>query len=79
MKVYQSRSFAKKVKRISKNEKSALDNEIREIIYNPTISEKKKDALKEIFLRKFNFQITQQLLAYNFAPEDESELSCLFR
>jgi hypothetical protein len=30
MKVYQSSSFAKKVKKFNKKEKSALDNEIQE-------------------------------------------------
>ncbi|MEA3222814.1 MAG: type II toxin-antitoxin system RelE/ParE family toxin [Thermodesulfobacteriota bacterium] len=46
MKVYQSISFAKKVKKFNKKEKTALDNEIRKIIQDPSIGSEKKGDLK---------------------------------
>ncbi|MCP4294436.1 MAG: type II toxin-antitoxin system RelE/ParE family toxin [Proteobacteria bacterium] len=74
MKIYQSRSFEKKVKKLSKNDKSILDEEIKTIIENPSIGEEKKGDLKGLFVHKFNFKTTQQLLAYRFMDEDELEL-----
>lgn len=45
MKIYQSRSFEKKVKKMSKTEKDLLDQEIRKIAENPSIGEEKKGDL----------------------------------
>lgn len=39
MKIYQSRSFEKKTKRMHKREKEILDQEIRNIANNPSIGE----------------------------------------
>jgi len=45
MKIYQSRLFEKKVKKMSKAEKDALDREVRNIAENPNIGEEKKGDL----------------------------------
>jgi len=42
MKIYQSRSFEKKVKKFNEHEKHELDNEIKQIIQNPSIGSEKK-------------------------------------
>jgi len=42
MKIYQSRSFKKKVKKFSEKDKTVLDQEVKKIIKNPTIGEEKK-------------------------------------
>ncbi len=42
MKIYQSRSFEKKIKKISKKEKNILDQEIKKTIENPSLGEEKK-------------------------------------
>ncbi|NQU63861.1 MAG: type II toxin-antitoxin system RelE/ParE family toxin [SAR324 cluster bacterium] len=74
MKIYQSRSFEKKIKRFSKNEKSILDREVKKIIKNPAIGEEKKGDLKGVFVHKFKLQTTQQLLAYRFIDAETLEL-----
>jgi len=70
MKIYQSRSFEKKVKKMSKSEKDVLDREIRKIAENPGVGEEKKGDLKGVFVYKFNFKATQYLLAYRKAGSD---------
>lgn len=70
MKIYQSRSFEKKVKRMSKPEKDALDREIRKIAENNAVGEEKKGDLKGVFVHKFKFKITQYLLAYRKVGSD---------
>ncbi|MBI5559302.1 MAG: type II toxin-antitoxin system RelE/ParE family toxin [Deltaproteobacteria bacterium] len=74
MKVYQSRSFERKVKKFNKQEKNELDNEIKQIIQNPSLGTGKKGDLKEIFVHKFNLQNQLYLLAYRFASEENLEL-----
>lgn len=64
MKIYQSLSFEKKVKKLTPAEKKELDNAIREIIQDPTIGQEKKGDLKGIFVHQFQIKTTQYLLAY---------------
>lgn len=64
MKIYQSRSFEKKVKKMSKTEKDTLDREIRRIAEDPGIGEEKKGDLRGVFVHKFKFKTTQYLLGY---------------
>ena len=68
MKVYQSRSFEKKVKKMSKPEKDLLDREIKRIVEDPSIGEEKKGDLRGVFVHKL--KTTQYLLAYRRFGED---------
>ena len=70
MRIYQSRSFEKKVKKISKTEKDSLDQEIRKIAEDPNIGEEKKGDLREIFVHKFKIKTAQYLLAYRKIGRD---------
>jgi mRNA-degrading endonuclease RelE of RelBE toxin-antitoxin system len=70
MKIYQSRSFGKKTKKISRAEKALLDEEIRRIAEDPSIGVEKKGDLRGIFLHKFKIQTTEYLLAYRILGED---------
>jgi mRNA-degrading endonuclease RelE of RelBE toxin-antitoxin system len=70
MKIYQSRSFEKKTKRMHKREKDVLDQEIRNIADNPSIGEEKKGDLKGIFVHKFKIKTAEYLLAYRMVGED---------
>jgi mRNA-degrading endonuclease RelE of RelBE toxin-antitoxin system len=70
MKIYQSGSFEKKVKKMSKSEKDVLDQEIRKIAENPAIGEEKKGDLRGVFVHKFKLKTTQYLLAYRKAGGD---------
>ena len=70
MKIYQSRSFEKKVKKMSKPEKDTLDREIRKIAEDPAVGEEKKGDLRGVFVHKFKFKTTQYLLAYRKIGDD---------
>ena len=64
MKIYQSRSFEKKVKKFNKKEKTALDNEIKKIVQEPLVGAEKKGDLKGIFVHKFKIKNQLYLLSY---------------
>jgi mRNA interferase RelE/StbE len=64
MKIYQSRSFETKIKRMHQREKEKLDQEIRSIANNPSIGDEKKGDLKGIFVHKFKIKTVEYLLAY---------------
>ena len=70
MKIYQSRLFEKKVKKMSKDEKAALDREVRNIAENPNVGEEKKGDLKGVFVHKFKLKTNLYLLAYRKAGTD---------
>jgi mRNA-degrading endonuclease RelE of RelBE toxin-antitoxin system len=70
MKIIQSRSFERKVKKFTKSEKKKLDDHIRKIVDNPTIGTEKKGDLRGVYIHKFNIQTLQYLLAYRFVGED---------
>ena len=70
MKVLQSRSFKRKVKKFTKAEKKELDKYIRKIIDTPSIGSEKKGDLRGVYVHKFKIQTLQYLLAYRFVGED---------
>jgi mRNA-degrading endonuclease RelE of RelBE toxin-antitoxin system len=70
MKIYQSRSFEKRIKRMHIREKEILDQEIRNIAENPSIGEEKKGDLREILIHKFKIKTAEYLLAYRMVGED---------
>jgi mRNA-degrading endonuclease RelE of RelBE toxin-antitoxin system len=70
MKIYQSRSFEKKVKKMSKSEKDALDQEVKRIAEDPSAGEEKKGDLRGVFVHKFKLKTTQYLLAYRRVGDD---------
>jgi len=69
VKIYQSRSFEKKVKRYNKQEKTRLDNEIRKIIRNPSTGTQKKGELKGVFIHKFKIKAALYLLSYRMVTD----------
>jgi mRNA interferase RelE/StbE len=74
LKVIQSRSFSKCVKKFKKQEKQILDNQIRQIIENLDIGQEKRGVLKGIFVHKFKINTIQYLLAYRMKKKDLLEL-----
>jgi mRNA-degrading endonuclease RelE of RelBE toxin-antitoxin system len=69
MRVIQSPSFAKRIKKFKKSQKGQLDQQIRKIIDNPAIGEEKKGDLKGIFVQIFNIDILEYLPAYRFGKD----------
>ena len=74
MKIYQSRSFEKKVRKFNEKEKYELDNEIKQIIQNPLVGTEKKGDLRGVFVHKFSLQNRLSLLSYRFIKEESLEL-----
>lgn len=74
MRVVQSRSFKKRIKKFRKQEKQELDNQVRQIIENPEIGQEKRGVLKGVFVHKFKINAVQYLLAYRFRGKDLLEL-----
>jgi mRNA interferase RelE/StbE len=64
MRVIQSPSFARKVKKFHKDEKKSLDYHIKKIFENPKIGEGKKGDLEGVLVYKFKLKTQQYLLAY---------------
>ena len=69
MEIIQSRSFKNTIKRFNKKNKELLDNQIRIIINNPKIGDKKKGELRDIYVHKFKMKNSQYLLSYQFIDE----------
>ncbi len=70
MKIFQSRSFERKVKKFSKSQKSQLDKQVRRILEDPAIGTEKKGDLRGIHVHKFKLKTIQYLLAYRISREN---------
>lgn len=70
MRILQSRSFERKVRKFSRRQKSQLDAQVQLIAENPTIGSEKKGDLRGIYVHKFKVKTIQYLLAYRFVEED---------
>ena len=70
MKILQSRSFERKVKKFGKQEKKALDKQILKIAKNPSVGTEKKGDLCGVYVNKFKIKNTQYLLSYRFLETD---------
>jgi len=69
MKILQSRSFEKKVKRLGKRGKKMLDKQIKSILEDPALGQEKKGDLPGVFIHKFMVHTTQYLLSYRFVDD----------
>jgi len=69
MKIFQSRSFEKTVKKMPASAKTVLDDQIRKIVENPDCGEEKKGDLRGVFVHKFKISAAQYLLAYRKTAE----------
>jgi len=70
MKVLQSRSFERKVKKFSKAQKLHLDKQVKLIVEDHTIGTEKKGDLRGIYVHKFKIKTIQYLLAYRMVSEN---------
>jgi len=70
MKILQSRSFERKVKKFGKQEKKALDKQILKIAENPSVGIEKKGDLRGVYVHKFKIRSIQYLLSYRLIRDD---------
>ena len=70
MKILQSISFERKIKKFNRQEKKKLDAQIRKIIGDPFIGSEKKGDLRGIYIHKFKISSLQYLLAYRLTDEN---------
>ena len=68
--IFQSRSFERKVKKLSKPEKKVLDKQVLKIAENPSVGAEKKGDLRGVYIHKFKIKNTQYLLSYRFVGDD---------
>ena len=76
MKVVQSGIFSRTVKKLHKQEKSALDRAVRKIMANPEIGSLKTGDLAGVYVHKHKSNNVQYLLAYKY-NDDELILTLL--
>ena len=76
MKILQSGRFSRKVKKLKKGEKVALDKAVREIVDDPTIDQAKRGDLLGVSVYKYKHSTNLLLLAYRY-NDSENELILL--
>lgn len=76
MKILQTPTFKKQVKKLHKNQKRDLDDAIKTIVKNPLIGQEKKGDLNDVQVYKFKMVKQLTLLAYEFY-QDELQLIML--
>jgi mRNA-degrading endonuclease RelE of RelBE toxin-antitoxin system len=74
--IKQSNSFKKTVKKLPKQHKAILDEEVRKLINNPDLGERKKGDLDFLRVHKFKLLNQEVLLGYMY-EEDEMILTLL--
>ncbi|WP_440682335.1 type II toxin-antitoxin system RelE/ParE family toxin [Cysteiniphilum halobium] len=67
--INQTNAFKKSVKKLSKQDKKTLDDEVRALCQNPLLGEQKKGDL--IFLRVHKFKMNRQLMLLGYTYEEE--------
>lgn len=74
MRIIQSRTFEKRVRRFRKQEKKVLDQQVRKLAKDPSMGQEKRGELRGVFVHKFKIHGTQYLLSYRMADADTLEL-----
>ena len=72
MKVHQSGSFKRKLKKLPIDHKPALDRAVKKIVGKPNVGVLKKGDLAGVRVYKFKVKTLQYLLAYAHDSENEA-------
>ena len=75
--IKQSVSFKKTVKKLSKQQKEMLDDELKKLMKKPTMGELKKGDLDFLRVHKFKFSNQEVLLGYMY--EDDKLILTLLK
>ncbi len=70
MKILQTGSFERKVKKFNRQEKKVLDKQVLRIAENPSVGAEKKGDLRGVYVHKFKIKSIQYLLSYRFIAND---------
>jgi len=68
IKVLQTPSFKKAVKKLHKNQKTDLDDAVKALMKDPLLGEQKKGDLS--FMRVYKFKMVKQLTLLGYSYED---------
>ena len=74
MKITQSPSFARSIKKLHSNQKKSLDRAVKTIAKNPVIGEEKVGDLAGIAIYKFKINNLEWLVAYRVITKKEIKL-----
>ena len=66
MKVIQTRTFSKALKKLHANQKKALDAAVKVVMADPSIGERKTGDFTGVFVYKFKMAKHMTLLAYSY-------------
>ena len=70
MRVQETPSFRRQVKRLRPNQKADLDRVVRELIENPSAGDQKRGDLSWVRVRRCRLVGQLSLLAYEYRPDD---------
>ena len=70
MKIIQSPTFHRFAKKVEKKFKAEIDNQIRQIIEDPSGGEEKRGDLQGVRVHKFKFLKTLYLIAYRIVKSE---------
>lgn len=68
--IKQSNSFKKIVKKLPKQYKAILDEEVRKVVNNPDLGERKKGDLDFLRIHKFKLSNQEVLLGYMYETDE---------
>lgn len=77
MKIQQTLTFKKKLKKLPRKHLLEVELMIKMIVENPSIGERKKGDLADVLVHKFKLNKQLQLLAYSF--DEESKILTLLQ
>lgn len=67
--ISQTPLFGRKVKKFNRNEKEALDVEVKKLFESPELGEEKKGDLQGVRVHKYKFNRRELLLAYSLSEK----------
>jgi hypothetical protein len=68
LKILDTATFRRVVKKLHPQDKKIVDNAIREIAVDPTIGQEKKGDLADVFVYKFKINKQETLMSYRLRP-----------
>ena len=77
LEIKQSNSFKQTIKKLPRQHKTALDEEIKKLMLNPSLGERKKGDL--VFLRVHKFKLSNQEVLLGYIYEEDKLILTLLK